>query len=250
MDLLGSLVNMVKKFRPHHLNHGELEFRIGFYDSLQGTFSAGVSRETFEQLEREMTDTLHADRVWAETVDYFYTNDAGRTLRTRVSFDNRNMTMGRTHIMKETCEQIIIARDDDPSDACRVACAIEHPATDLPTSALVNYVRVKQQKRFVDKRDDHVVWNFELSKTWSASSRDTVEYLQHHTEPNYEIECELVDEQGSYMKERTDDEVAASILLKIKMLLGEDVKGHVHLVAPSKPTKRARSRRATRASES
>lgn len=226
-----ALSEMVARFRPHHEAHGELEFRLGTLDATTGSFTTGVSRDTFEQLERDMSDVLASDRVWNEIVDYYYLDDTGTTLRTRVSFDNKNMTMGRCHIRKETLGQTTIARDDDPADACRVSCSVEHPVTDPPTSAIVNYVRVKQQKRFQDVRDGSVVWNFELSKTWSASSRDAVEYQQHHTEPTYEIECELVDASGTYLGERTDAQVGASILMKMKMLLGEETDGRVHLVA-------------------
>ena len=238
-----ALANAVAVFRPHHEVHGELEFRLGTCDAATGGFSVGVSRETFEQLQRDMTDVLASDRVWAETVDYYYVNDAGETLRTRVSFDNRTMTMGRTHVKKETCVQTTVARDDDPCDACRVTCCVEHPVSDPPVSALVNYVRVKQQRRFVDERDGHVLWNFELSKTWSASTRDAVEYLQYHSEPSYEVECELVDAAGAYLRDRSDAEIAASILMKIKMLLGEETDGRVHVVAPARPSKKRRTRR-------
>ena len=247
-EVEATISDVVQMFRPYHRVHGELEFRLGSFDATTGELSSGVSRETFEQLERDMTDVLTSDRVWEEIVDYYYLNDAGETLRTRVSFDNRTMSMGRTHIKKETCMNMMVVRNDDPSDACRVACSVEHPVSDLPMSTIVKYVRVKQQKKFVDVRDGHVLWNFELSKTWSASSRDTVEYLQHNSEPRYEIECELIDESGAYMSQRSDKEIAASILMKVKMLLGEETDGRVHVLDSTRRPKRQRTRRGGRAS--
>ena len=62
----------------------------------------------------------------------------------------------------------------------------------------------------------------ELSKTWSANSRSAVEHAQHMVAPVYEVECELVDENGSYMAANTDVKIARSILMKSQLLLGRN----------------------------
>jgi len=239
--MLDEFARCVTLFRDYHGAHGELEFRLGTQS--EERFGSGVTRDTFEQLERDMTDALQSDRLWTEIVDYYYLNTSGATLRTRVAFDHTDMTLHTEHVRKEVLRTVTVCRDDDPSDACRLSCAVEHPVAQPPASVMINYVRVKQRKRFVDVRDGNEVWAFELSKTWSAGSRDAVEYQQHHTEPHYEVECELVDRAGTYLSERSHDEVAASILLKVKMLLGEDADGRVHVVSDEYRSRRKRSRR-------
>lgn len=232
-----TLCTLVDDFRPHHRKHGELEVRLGTVDAVTGNFTTGVGISTFEQLERDMSDVLSCDRVWREIVDYYYLNAEGGTIRTRVTFDNERMAMESHHIEKKTLSQAIVVRSDDPTDAARIVCSVETPVHSPPTSALINYTRVKQQKRFTDCRDGNVVWNFELSKTWSAPTRDAVEYQQHHTEPTYEVECELVDTTGTYMSQKSTSDVAASLLMKMKMLLGEEVDGRVHILPSSHKSK-------------
>lgn len=236
-----AVTRCVRAFKPHHRKHGELEFRLGSVD--EERFSSGVSREIFEQLERDMSDELLSDKLWTEIVDYYYLDASGATLRTRVTFDNRQMRLNTEHIRKEVLTSVLVCRDDDPGDACRISCSIEHPIDEPPVSVMINYVRVKQRKRFVDMRNGGEVWVFELSKTWSAGSRDAVEYQQHNTEPNYEVECELVDSNNEYLCDRTDVEVTESILMKIKMLLGEDVDGRISIVGSDVRGKRKRARK-------
>lgn len=241
--MLDDIGECVRRFLPVHRGHGELECRLGALED--GRFSSGVPRDTFEQLERDMSEVLVSDRLWNEHVDYFYLNSDGQTIRTRVTFDNRDMKMQTQHVRKEVLRSVLIARDDDLSDACRLTCAVEHPVDTPPVSVVINYVRVKQRKRFVDVRDGNEVWVFELSKTWAAGSRDAVEYQQHNVEPRYEVECELVDATGDYLASRTPAEVTESLLMKMKVLLGEDVDGHVSLVAASDRGRRKRPRKSS-----
>ena len=59
----------------------------------------------------------------------------------------------------------------------RVACALETPVTSPPDVCVPTHVRIKQRRVFRDVRDGAVVWSYELSKTWSASSRSVVEHM-------------------------------------------------------------------------
>ena len=85
-----------------------------------------------------------------------------------------------------------------------------------------SFVRIKQRKTFRDVRDNKTVWIYELSKTWSACSRSAVEHAQHMFPPVYEVECELVDEDGSYSSIHKDSHIAMSVLLKAQLLMGEE----------------------------
>ena len=224
-----SLEPCVDVHRKQTPAHRELEFRLGSYDSVTNAFSSGVDRETFDHLEQDISDALTSDRLWNEFVDYFYVDEDGNTLRTRVTFDSKTLDMQVQHVRKETLSSAVVCRDDDTRDACRVTCSVEHPVDHPPTSCIIRFVRVQQRRRFYDVRGDNTVWMFELSKTWSANSRDAVEYQQHNTEPHYEVECELVDRDGTYLSERTSQEVAESILLKIRMLLGDDMDAKLNI---------------------
>jgi len=230
-----SVAEAVSLFRPRAATDGELEMRLGACGD-GGRFTAGVPKCVFQQLERDLQDspTLEAEGRWAEIVDYYYTGGAGERLRTRVEFDSENMRMGTTHVRKEVVHSAIVCREDDARDACRVTFSIEHPVDNPPASCVVHYCRVKQRKRVVDRREGGVVWAYELSRTWSASSRDAVEHQQRMVEPVYEVECELVDEGGRYLDAHDDERVARSVLMKTKLLLGEEVDARVVLTGVRK----------------
>jgi hypothetical protein len=198
----------------------ELELRLGRREG--GAFVPGVSREAFQLLERDMEEDpgLVADERWVELVDYHYALRRGERARTRVEFDAQRMAISTEHVAKRGAANAVLGGDDGGA-ACRVAVAVEEPV-EPPSACLPTHVRVKQRRRFRDVRDGRVVWSYELSKTWSAPSRGVVEHLQRATEPTYEVEAELVDEGGAYLRARTDAEVAASLRLKARLLLGEE----------------------------
>ena len=202
----------------------ELELRLGRFSD---TFSPGVTRDVFEQLERDLVESpLDADAGWVELVDYHYTLDDGTRARTRVTFDSDRMEIKREHTCKQTeCSVLMRRSDESDEEACRLAWALEVPLEVVPEVCLPTHVRIKQRRCFRDVRNGGVVWSYELSKTWSASGRSAVEHLQHVSEPVYEVECELIDERGEYIGARDDEAVAESLMMKAKMLLGEESHG-------------------------
>jgi hypothetical protein len=203
----------------------ELELRLGRHDGER--FAPGVPRGVFEQLEADLeaAPQLEADEGWAETVDYHYATARGERARTRVGFDTRTMQTTTEHVVKERAESAVLRRADG-HEACRVACAVEAPLADPPTTCVPTFVRVKQRRSFRDRREGGaVVWRYDLSRTWAAPSRTAVEHAQLMAPPTYEIECELVDEKGAYLAARTDAQVAASLRLKAALLLGEAADG-------------------------
>ena len=219
----------------------ELELRMGAI--VDGRFVAGVSRKVFEQLEREMEDSsLEADENSMEIVDYFYPHgrDGDGCARTRVTYDVDSMDMKREHIIKESTESIVVSsgreedherKEDSDRCMCRIAVAEEKPLTNPPGSAVTTHVRIKQRRCFRDVRNGNVVWNYELSKTWAGMSRSAVEHLQQHTVPMYEVEVELVDATGEYLKTHEDAYVAESILCKANAVLGFDPQHELYICA-------------------
>lgn len=199
----------------------ELEMRLG---QRSDAFHSGVPRLVFEQMERDLVESpdLVAEPNYTELVDYFYTLPRGRNVRTRVQYDSARMHVDTKHVEKRSIQSFVTSVSNEPGDACRIEVSSETPVESPPQSTLINYVRVKQRRVFMDRREHGDVWQYELSRTWSATTRDAVEYNQHNCEPCYEIECELVDTSGTYMRERCDDHISESLHMKVLMLLGYD----------------------------
>lgn len=215
------LVSGIAHFRKDR-TQCEIEVRLGTF--AQCKFFPGVTKEVFEQLDRDLTDdqTLITDNKWIEMLDYHYMNQRNEPTRTRVIYDTENMGLSTSHISKRNQEYFIYCRTDDGDESCKINRALEIPLIQPPGTCLPTHVRIKQRKIFQDRRQTNVIWSYELSKTWSANSRSAVEHLQHMSEPRYEVELELIDEDGSYTRDRSDTEIARSLLMKAAMLLGED----------------------------
>lgn len=219
MNLQALLQRCASVRRTH--DNVELEMRLG---QRSDTFNSGVPRVVFEQIERDLVESsdLIAEPNFTELVDYFYTLPRGRNVRTRVQYDSARMHVDTKHVEKRSIQSFVASVSNDPGDTCRVEVSSETPVESPPQSTLINYVRVKQRRAFVDRREYGDVWRYELSRTWSATTRDVVEYNQHNCEPCYEIECELVDTSGTYMRERDDEHISESLHMKMLMLLGYD----------------------------
>lgn len=222
MDSLAALVRASRT-----LAHAELEVRLGTVRGDAGAqFHPGVPAAVFHQLERDMDEDeglVASDARWVEHVDYHYTLPSRARVRTRVTFDTQRLEMDREHVSKQRHSAVTMCHRDAPpeGEAFRVALAAEVPVAVPPQACLPTLVRVTQRRRFENVRDGKTVWAYELSKTWSAASRTAVEYLHHAAPPTYEVECELVDKDGSYRAALTDAEVAESLLIKGRVLLGE-----------------------------
>ena len=213
----------VSRFREMEREEAEIEIRLGTFSF--GKFTAGVEKKVFHQLERDMLDspTLTTDNKWTEVVDYHYMDKGGNPIRTRVEYNTENMELKKEHIMKRSQESVILSPStEEEGEACRVARSVETPVTDPPQMCIPTHVRIKQRKVFLDVRNGKKVWSYEIAKTWSANNRSAVEHLQNISEPRYEVECELVDDDGEYMKRREDSNVSSSLLLKSKRLMGVD----------------------------
>lgn len=238
--VLDRVRGIVREFRAHHEN-GELEVRMGNY--LDGKFVPGIERHEFEQLLLDMQNapTLQGDENWTEHVDYHYTTRGNIRTRTRVTFDSSTMTMHPEHVCKTTKQECLLHHiGGGETMAYRVSLATEVPVIDPPSVCVPTFVRIQQRRRFRDLRDGNLVWSYELSKTWSASSRSAVEHTQHVSPPVYEVECELVDENKSYLHDNDDERVAKSILMKSQVLLGEDGDDENHSFALVDHNKRPR----------
>lgn len=201
--------------------HAELEIRLGEQEK-DGSFVAGVTKEIYDTIEKDLESeqSLVASR-YTEIVDYHYAISRTTRARTRVKVNSEDMTMHTSHVVKTNSMKTCLVRDETSTDACRVSLAYEPPLETPPLSCIPTHVRIQQRRSFSDVRNGAVVWRYDLSKTWSGSSRSVVEHAQNTHEPSYEIEIELVDADGSYMAARSDEDVARSILVKATLLMGD-----------------------------
>lgn len=240
----------VERFLNLNDNTGELELRLGHVDG-SGKFIAGVSKCVFDQLEQDMKESpsLKADEKWTEIIDYHFTTPDKQPIRTRVMFHAGDMSMHKTHITKKTLQNVMVKRlEDENGERCRIALCRETPVdfSSLPGTCIPTFVRVKQRKCFRDVRNDKVVWSYELAKCWSASNRSSVEHMQHLSEPVYEVECELIDEAKGYSAEHSIDRIVESLMVKSHLLLGEDQRQKVEVVASDTLQEKKKRKRVVR----
>ena len=245
--LAALVAEYVRERRAHA--HREIELRIGRLE--EGTFIPGTTQEVFEQLEQDFKDSgLRTNGRCQDVLDYYYTlHERGKNGRTRVCVQTDSFQVHTEHVSKESIGSAttgLIGGDD----VCRVSVASETPIEEPPKVCMPTYVRLKQRCVYQDVRKGHVVWSYELSRSWSAPTRTAVEERQHSCEPNYEVECELVDEGGDYLREHTDEHVAASLLLKVKALLGSSLSEELVCLRVQQPSSnRNASKRRKRASD-
>ena len=243
MQHLIEAVHYYRELKEKHDCHLELELRLGYENG--GTFCPGVDKDLFFKLESEMKETNLNEviKTWKEHVDYHYVDTTGRNLRTRVEFNTDDMMIMKNHVQKITEMTFLFKKNCDPSgEAVRLAISREIDINDPPTHCIPTHVRIKQRKEFTDVRDMDTVWSYELSKTWSSSSKSSVEHKQHVCEPVFEVECELVDRTQNYLSKLTDAEIAESILLKAKILIGDE---HANLEIKAEQNKLKSKRKKT-----
>lgn len=221
--VLKEIVALCRSARAQHPTEIELEIRLG--SCSDRSFCPGVPQCVFQQLQEDMSEDgrLAPQESWKEVVDYHYVGSDGLPVRTRVICDSECMEIRKEHTRKVVLGKALVRGEQGSGDVARVILSHEVPIVDPPGLCVPTHIRIKQRRAFDDRRDDSVVWSYELSKTWSANSRSAVEHKQHMNEPIYEVECELVDQDGAYLHQLSDEQVCESILVKLKALLGKDM---------------------------
>lgn len=196
----------------------ELEARFG--SIVNGRFQPGVDRNTMDTIIEAMQKSafVKGEDEWKEETDFYYNNN-GKSLRTRVSYDSNAMS-----ITTETTEKKLMSaavdcmhkiNDDIGNMHVRISLKTENVINDVSSAVNPTLVRIKQRRRFVTENN---IWGFDFSMTWSGQTKSDAEYAQMHHDAVFEIECELL-ENEQYLMNRTDEHVAASLLLKMKDLL-------------------------------
>ena len=190
---------------------------VGNAPTRSDAFHSGVPRWVFEQLGDLRKHRVSPRFGLSEIVDYFYTLPNGRQIRTRVHYDSARMELSTEHVDNHLMQSFVASASGEPGT--RVA---SRGSSELSSAVYAHQLRARETaSRFVDRRDDGDVWRYELSRTWSGNTRDAVEYNQHNSNPR-QVECELVDTQGTYMRHLSNAQVAESMHKNMLMLLGYD----------------------------
>lgn len=196
----------------------ELEARLGVYRD--GRFTAGVSREDIDRVIDMMQSSSHivGELEWTEEQDFFFQGADGDSHRTRVQYRSEDMQVRPTTIKKHNMgSETFCVFDDSERLSCdiRVSLKLEEPIVRMQTCVKTTMVRIKQRRRFTT--DDHI-WGFDFAMLWSGSSKTQAERSQASCDPQFEIECELIDPIRA-LALHDDARIATSLLLKICDLL-------------------------------
>ena len=182
----------------------ELEVRIGRRNA-EG--SLVLSPETLQFLD----DTLRGSKWlessrWSETYAYFY-RVGGRALRTEVSFDSADMRMNRCTVEKQ---RVDMHDENGPGTLAMRACLSDEVPIPSPPDAVLPYnVRIKQRASHTYRGETCTV-RYDLTRSWSASSRTEVEARQKVVPAQCELELELV-----AIHDADADRVVASLHAKV-----------------------------------
>lgn len=196
----------------------ELEARFGVYKD--GRFIAGVSREDIDRVIDMMQSSSHivGDLEWTEEQDFFFQGADGESHRTRVQYRSEDMQVRPTTIKKHNMgSETFCVFDDNERLSCdiRVSLKLEEPIVRMQTCVRTTMVRIKQRRRFTT---DDSIWGFDFAMLWSGHNKTEAEKSQASCDPQFEIECELIDPVKA-LALHDDARIATSLLLKICDLL-------------------------------
>ena len=212
----------------------ELEARFGKVSSDPRTpFCTGVSKEFMLQTLNLLQEFGAWQKVgdWEEYIDYFYIIDEGPPVRTSSYADPNTHDIVTEHIRKHVRDKqdyrIKPLTHQPPNNVydIRVSLNFEEKvdAAKIPTYVTPSFVRIKSRKRFFYGHDEskEPLWVYDLTRSWSGSTKEEAENKQKNDETQYEIECECLD-AVRYMADvdpqfsRQDESyVATSLLLKM-----------------------------------
>tara|TARA_A100001015_G_scaffold321595_1_gene453268 strand:- start:144 stop:839 length:696 start_codon:yes stop_codon:yes gene_type:complete len=213
-SVLNTTSNMFAQVRKN--KKIEIESRIG--KIIDGKFVNGVEQEFFEEVYNEVKNCpdIVSDDKWSEQMDVFFKYNKN-SYRTRVTYPNTSMMINTKTIKKTKLETYDVETDNEYQ--FRISSSLEDDVDSSTIPTLVNpyFVRLKHISHHYLNNND---WCITFTKTWGANSRTEVEQKQHNEIPCYEIECEFIGCNGTYLQEKTDVYAAESFLMKTLDVIG------------------------------
>lgn len=247
-NVVQSMHSVINEWKPDTaLGTYELEVRFGKWQGQY--FKSGVSKSFIEKILAMFDTCSHWTSVlnWEESHDYYYglPNDK-ELIRTTAVFQTdpgtgrkrivtkhirkRNrykadymyvMTGGNSIDMHKTLQLF-----QDFQYDVRVNLNYEEKVQDNELPSIINpsSVRIKSRKSYLYKSDEFPssdpLWRFDLTRSWTASSRSEAEMKQKNGETVYEFELECLNPLALMVSPKHDTfYVACSMMLKMKDFL-------------------------------
>jgi hypothetical protein len=216
-EALPRVVEIVQHFRRlvddgTPLSELELEARLGHVDE-SGAFHASVPREIIDAaVTMVLTNSAIQCSDWREHHDVFWMN--GETpVRTRVTFDDADLCVVPHSVRKMQLCRVTTKCGDGL--AMRVTLSREQAVSHSKVTCDTEHVRIQQRRtaRWSRTRSAQHVWQYDFSLTWNGRTMTMAEKERWNGQPRYELEVELA--SVTYLRGRSDDYVAKSLLMKL-----------------------------------
>tara|TARA_B110000046_G_scaffold122450_1_gene129084 strand:- start:591 stop:1349 length:759 start_codon:yes stop_codon:yes gene_type:complete len=197
----------------------EFEARFGLVDA-RNRFQTGVSRDDIDRVLDMMQSSSHitGESEWTEEQDFFFQGADGDMHRTRVRYTSEDMQVRaqtiKKHDLGQETFQVFYGAENAGCDM-RVSLKMEEPIVRMQTCVKTTLVRIKQRRRFTTA---DALWAFDFAMLWSGASKTEAEQMQAASDPQFEIECELIDPVKA-LAVHSDARIAISLLLKMCDLL-------------------------------
>jgi hypothetical protein len=182
----------------------ELECRLGYVSGTE--FVSAVDPLWFTTLHKrlEQCPQWSYQTQWVESEDTFFKDAQNRIVRQSRHCDPDSCQVSLHTVCKQNKQHVDIAVSDIgvqcneilPSkiSTLRVSVCDEHsvPTHTLPVVVVPVHVRIKQRKTFEYASTTHpgAHWRFELTRSWSGTTREEAETAQFTAPPSHEVEVE------------------------------------------------------------
>lgn len=193
----------------------ELEARFGTCHG--GKFVPGVSEEILAAVDAMLTQSpVFRTSLWQESHDAFF-NDR---LRTSVVFDTETFNMHTVTVRKEPVKHLLLPLHD--GIVVKFALAREVPVKGPAKAVDTTFFRLKQRKSHVyfGKANSPFV-SYDLSRTWSSTTKSDAERKQRNEPPVFELELEL--KHNAFYTDA--DQISSSFLAKVRDLAVQNAFG-------------------------
>lgn len=192
----------------------ELEARIGRWHNRGGL---NVTEEELNRLDAMLRASAHLQSTsWEESHCYFYPHK-GRALRTETLFTSHDMLMKTETLCKQRQSVLDVPAHADLQ--CRFSLSTETRHNDVPEVVLPEQTRIRQRSSHTHVGRACTV-RYDLSRTWSGTSKTDAEAHQKTSPARCELEVELVACHADAAK------VARSFVAKV-----EDISLQLHRLA-------------------
>jgi len=239
LDRYAMLISAAKAEYQNTNRPPELELRFG-HAKLNGSYNHGIDRHTLDNMLMAMDGMDWQSKTdWVEQHDYFYTLSNGTRVRQQTIPNSDTMTNKilvdektklqsfimcgwHEHNLQNSVSQLPLidlsthnnenVHDFKVMFKANLSREVPIPRSSLPTIVTPSFVRIKQRQSYI-----YGAWRYDVTLTWSGTSKTDAEAKQHTCEPDYELEIECI--STDYLVNNDSYYIATSMLLKANELV-------------------------------